>query len=325
MTVALGRLRSRAFAPILTLALAGAVLGSAVACSDADNGSDGGATPAPVQRIVYEARGVDDTIVNVYTIDPATKESTQLTNGSSFDGNPGWSPDYSRIIFASDRERGDRQNDIYTMAADGSDVRKLTDGRIESFWSPKFSPDGRLVTFAWQEGEYYIGLMRSDGQDARRIAGPYDFAEFPAWTRDGAEVYFTAISPQTQAADILAVDLETTDVRTVISTPDADVCPHFSRDGTLLTYASTPKEGDSDEPEIFAHDLSSDDTTGADDRPLTSHEARDDYANPSPDGSEYVFVTSRGGSFDLYLMDADGSNARPLTQTPDSRENVPDW
>ena len=38
-----------------------------------------------------------------------------------------------------------------------------------------------------------------------------------------------------------------------------------------------------------------------------------------------VFVSDREGNAELFLMDRDGSNQRRLTNTPDARENVPDW
>ena len=58
---------------------------------------------------------------------------------------------------------------------------------------------------------------------------------------------------------------------------------------------------------------------------LTENEARDDYANPSPDDARYVFVSNRDGDFELYVMDRDGANIRRITDTPGVRENVPDW
>ncbi|HEY8172944.1 MAG TPA: hypothetical protein VIH21_07635 [Dehalococcoidia bacterium] len=312
------RRRRRVHGSLVTLLTILAAL-TTLACSDSNDTNKVSNAP-----IVYEAR--EDKAVNVYTIDPNTTEVAQLTHNTSFDGNPGWSPDYTRIVFASDRERGGRNNDLYTMAADGTDVQKITDGRIESFWSPRFSPDGNQISFALQQqGEYYVGVMRRDGSFARPLAGPYQFAEFPAWSRDGKEIFYSAIGEGTQAADILAVDVATAAVRTVISTPAADVCPHFSRDGTYLTYASSPHGTDDGEPDIFKHDLSSTDTTGADDIALTTDPARDDYANPSPDNKHYVFISVRDGDYDLYLMNADGTNQRRLLDTPNIRENVPDW
>ncbi len=150
------------------------------------------------------------------------------------------------------------------------------------------------------------------------------------------QIFFSAIDQGRNDADIYSYDIETHEVKTRISTPAADVCPHFTHDGKTLTYASVaPGDENAGNVDIFAHDLSSDDTTGAHDTRLTDDPARDDYANPSPDDKTFVFLSDRGqdeqydsaggGTTDLYLMDRDGKNQRLLVSTPGVRENVPDW
>jgi len=158
------------------------------------------------------------------------------------------------------------------------------------------------------------------------LRGPFRFVEFPSWKRDGSQIYFSAIEQDRNDADIYSIDLATRQVTARISTPAADVCPHFTHDGKFLTYASIdPAEGYEGNVDVFRHDLASDDTSGTADQRLTDAEGHDDYANPSPDDKQYVFISNREGNFDLYLMDADGSHQRRLASTPDARENVPDW
>jgi TolB protein len=45
----------------------------------------------------------------------------------------------------------------------------------------------------------------------------------------------------------------------------------------------------------------------------------------SPDGSTILWVSDRSGSHDLWLMNADGSNQRDLTNTPDVQAENPNW
>ena len=52
-----------------------------------------------------------------------------LTSNNVFDGNAGWSPDGTQIVFNSRRDSAQdvpEANEIYVMNADGSDVRRLT-------------------------------------------------------------------------------------------------------------------------------------------------------------------------------------------------------
>jgi TolB protein len=205
-------------------------------------------------------------------------------------------------------------------------VRAITSTPDVSELSPKFSPDGKRIAYAGQDaaGVWDIRMMNADGSNDREIAGGYKFSEFPAWTRDGRQVYYAAIPQDKDATDIYSVDVETLEVVTRIATPGADLCPHFSPDGEYMTYATSPV-GEENNVDLFRHEISSDDTTGASDERLTTSGGSDDYGNPSPDGKRYVFVSKRDGNFELYLMDTDGSNQRRLTNTPDVRENVPDW
>lgn len=316
-----------------------AVAAALVALSLASAACGGGAARQPL--IVYEARDAAKA-TNVWTIDAKTAASKQLTFGTSFDGNPGWSPDRKRIVFSSDRDSKQNMDDAYVMDAAGGNVQRLTDTPDVTEWSAKFSPDGARISYvSGAAGSYYLSLMDPDGSNQQHAAGPYKFAEFPSWRRDGKQVYFSAIDQGRNDADIYSYDLETHEVQTRISTPNADVCPHFTYDGKTLTYASVaPGDENEGNVDLFAHDLSSGDTTGAHDTRLTDDPGIDDYGNPSPDDRSLVFLSDRedpGETYsedrnapsapnaDLYLMDRDGSHQRRLTDTPDSRENVPDW
>ena len=280
-------------------------------CSES---SDTSSTP----DIVYEAN--DSGVVNVYRVSPKTGLTTQLTSGSR-NSNPAWSPGKQSIVFVSDRENG--QVDIYVMAADGTDAVRLTDTPAREI-APKFSPGGDRIAFARDDGsEWSLWLMNADGTEARKVAGPYRFVEFPSWRPDRNEIFYSAIDPGGGPADIFRIDLDTGEVSVAISTPSSDVCPHFSHDGNWLTYATDA--GDAGEIDVFRHDLESSATDGAGDLRLTDTPGTDDYANYSPDDTQLVFVTRRDGESELFLMNEDGSEQRPLTQTPGLQENVPDW
>jgi TolB protein len=60
---------------------------------------------------------------NVFVMDIASRKYVQLTHGQGKNENPSWAPDGAHLAFAS--TRGGRSQ-IYTMLADGTDVRPLT-------------------------------------------------------------------------------------------------------------------------------------------------------------------------------------------------------
>jgi TolB protein len=56
-------------------------------------------------------------------MDVATRQFVQLTHGAGRNENPVWAPDGRHLAFSSNREGG---NQIWTMLADGTQLRKLT-------------------------------------------------------------------------------------------------------------------------------------------------------------------------------------------------------
>ena len=101
------------------------------------------------------------------------------------DNAPDASPDGRRIVFSS--TRGGGSHDLFTMAADGRDVRRLTgDARLDDVF-PRWTADGRSVvfaTFAGPEGvpSADVWSVRADGAERRRLtsAATQDSAPDPA-------------------------------------------------------------------------------------------------------------------------------------------------
>jgi TolB protein len=76
------------------------------------------------QHIAFAwTRGYAPGNFNIFIMDVATGRFDQLTHGTGRNENPSWAPDGRHIAFSSTRS-GTPQ--IYTMLADGTQVRQLT-------------------------------------------------------------------------------------------------------------------------------------------------------------------------------------------------------
>ncbi len=97
---------------------------------------------------------------NLYVIDVASGEISQLTDEPSEEGYASWSPDGNAIVFSSDRYQESGETDLFVMDADGTDVRQITDHPAKDAY-PFFSPDGKFIYFDSQRapsGLYRIAL-----------------------------------------------------------------------------------------------------------------------------------------------------------------------
>lgn len=81
---------------------------------------------------------------DIWTVPVAGGEARRLTAQPSYESMPIWSPDGSRIAFASDRHGN---NDIFIMDARGGQPVRLTSNSASEL-PEGFSPDGKLVYFS---------------------------------------------------------------------------------------------------------------------------------------------------------------------------------
>ena len=106
--------------------------------------------------------------------------------------------------------------------------------------------------------------------------------------------------------DVFVMAVDGSDVVTVAAEPGSEFDGAMSPDGESIVYRNSTR-GINDDDEIFV--VSSD---GSQRRNITNDPANDWGPAWSPDGSTIAFNSDRDGGLRGYLVDADGSDVRPL-------------
>lgn len=121
-----------------------------------DVSPDGGRLAYTSWLTVMPYRGGVSVVQQLWTLDLARGRSGQLVLSNASDIHPRWSPDGSRLAFSSNRTG---RYEIWTVAADGSGARQVTDGPGEKTW-PTWSPDGTRILFTHtQAGRTGLSLV----------------------------------------------------------------------------------------------------------------------------------------------------------------------
>ena len=164
-----------------------------------------------------------------WIMDLTGRNATKLTTDAASHEAPTWSPDGSRMAFASDR--GGRAG-IWVMEANGEAVT-LNTGLREDF-GPRWSPDGnRLVFFSPIEGMTQLFSVNADGTQVRAITtgSPGDFD--PDWSPDGKKIAFA--SKRDDIPGIWVINADGTDPIRLTSRDDSK--PVWSPDGATIAFS----------------------------------------------------------------------------------------
>ncbi|MDA1193088.1 MAG: DPP IV N-terminal domain-containing protein [Candidatus Poribacteria bacterium] len=209
-----------------------------------------------------------------------------------------WSPDGSKLVFVSDRSG---QTDVYTMNADGSDLRRVTSTPATEE-TPSWSPDGtRLVYVA--NGE--VTTADADGNDTRRWTdGGYEnFA--PVWSPTDNRIAFA--STRNSNTDVYLVETATGELSRLTQHAAPDYNPAWSADGERLAFVSA-RDGNY---EIYAMR-----PDGSGKKNLSRHPDGDYGPVWSPTNDAIAFVTDRNGAREIVVMNTDGGDPTPLIRRP---------
>ena len=190
---------------------------------------------------------VFDLLGDLYTMPVSGGAATPLMVGPAFEAQPRFSPDGSEIVFVSDRSGG--QN-LWVLAADGSDTTQITRGNDNLYTSPEWTPDGRYLvasrTYGPLGGTAKPWLFHRDGGGGTALVDEPENLKLlgAAFGPDERWIYmaegqgdwtYDALFPEYQ---LVRYDRDTGRRTRLTSRYGSAFRPALSPDGTLLVYGT---------------------------------------------------------------------------------------
>jgi TolB protein len=230
--------------------------------------------------------------------EPRLANLRMLTNGGE-NAEAYFSADGRRLIFQATRPGITQCDQIFTMDVDGSNVRMVSTG-LGATTCGYFFPSGDRIVYSsthdhgaecpprpdmsqgyvWSLHPYDIYTARPDGSDLRRLTNRRGYDAEATISPDGRSIVFT--SDRDGDLDIYVMDADGSNVRRLTTEPGYDGGAFFSADGSKIIYRAR--------------------------HPETEQELAD---------FRRLLATNRirPGQLDIYVMDADGSNKRRITNS----------
>jgi Tol biopolymer transport system component len=175
-------------------------------------GYDAEATVSPDgKKIVFTSTRSGDLELWIMDIDGGNQK--QLTSGLGYDGGAFFSPDSKKIVFRSSRPKTEEEikkykdllskdlveptnMEIYTMNADGSDLKQVTSlGKAN--WAPFYHPGNKKIIFSSNHRstrgyDFQLYMIDEDGKNIEQITTESIFNAFPMFSPNGKQIVFSS-------------------------------------------------------------------------------------------------------------------------------------
>ena len=180
--------------------------------------------------VVYAAFR-EPNIYEIYEVNIATGNITQLTDRLGNVNGPEISPDGSTIAFKLSIPNS---NQLWLMNRDGTNQRQIPN---VTGWDPTWSPDGTYILFASDmEGSIQLFRVKPDGSDLLKISNLPAIRGRSDWSPDSS--FIVTYSGEPWNRDVYIMNSDGTNTRILSPTGGNSQGPSISPDGQWVAFTS---------------------------------------------------------------------------------------
>ncbi len=276
---------------------------------------------------------------DLYIADTSGGKARRITRSNGRVRDISFAEDGYALCYASDK---DGDFDIYRTASKNPDEKRLhlsLDLREETVIStpydeyvPTVSPDGERMAFVMKRGELMVYDFKSKRE--RLLAREWSIGQYD-WSPDSRWIAYRGGE---YVDGIYIVSVEKGEGHNISKHPNTDIGPCFSNDGRIIAFTSKREDDDYDvwwaylrreDEEKTEEDWKRERLIGEED---SIPEVKVDFEDIdervrrgtdlpgdalllaiSPESDKFIFRSKHTGEWDLYIIDKENKNLKPLT------------
>jgi len=258
-------------------------------------------------RLAYVS-AVNRTAKEIFVMDYDGVNPSPLTGNQSINLSPRWSPDGRMIAYTSYRNGNP---DLFVLNFD-SGRRDVLSAQQGLNATPGWSPDGQwlVVAMSASGGTNLFLLPKTGGTPKALTTGPA-ISVSPSFSPNGRQIVFN--SDRGGTPQIYVIDVDGSNLRRLTFQGSYNASPRWSPRGEKIVFMC----------QVAGYQVCLINPDGSGLQQLTTA-GRNEEPTWSPDGRHIAFTSTRTGQRDVFVMHADGSEQKRLTNN--GRENyLPDW
>jgi len=258
-------------------------------------------------RLAYVS-AVSRTAKEIFVMDYDGVNPAPLTGNQSINLSPRWSPDGRMIAYTSYRNGNP---DLFVLNFD-SGRRDVLSAQQGLNATPGWSPDGQwlVVAMSASGGTNLFLLPKTGGTPKALTTGPA-ISVSPSFSPNGRQIVFN--SDRGGTPQIYVIDVDGSNLRRLTFQGSYNASPRWSPRGEKIVFMC----------QVAGYQVCLINPDGSGLQQLTTA-GRNEEPTWSPDGRHIAFTSTRTGQRDVFVMHADGSEQKRLTNN--GRENyLPDW